>query len=169
MKRITMMAVAAAMMTAPVQAAERMDVDMVEAVKPVPDVDRARELRTQAEALFSQPRQWKKAIRLLEESAQLREADDREATVCLALAGRLRNALGDHAGARQTLEKAGDRALARGSVLEAAHAYLDAASVALKEQNGMAAQSLVKRAILLVESPLLTDEQRETVTRRVAE
>jgi len=168
MKRTTMMVMAAMVLAAPVSADARVMTD-VAATSPEPDVDRARELKTQAEALFSQPKQWRRAVRLLEESASLREAQDREAGVCLALAGRLRDALGDYSGARATLAKAGDHALARGSVLEAAHAYLDAAHVAIKEKNADEARELVEKALLLSASPLLSAEQKEAVTRRVAE
>ena len=169
MKRMTMVVITAGLMAAPAQAVQLDGAGDVVAESPTPNLDRARELRLQAEALFSQPRQWKKAVRLLEESASLRGDDDRDASACLALAGRLRHALGDYSGARQTLARAGDRAMARGSVLEAAHAYLDAAHAAVKEENGAAAHELVARALLLTESPLLTDEQREAVSRRVAE
>ena len=168
MKRTTMTMMAAAMLAMPVHAAATPAHDTA-VTTPKPDHERAQELRVQAEALFSQPKQWRKAIRLLEESAELRDANDRGATVCLSLAGRIRSALGDYSGARQSLQKAGDHALARGSILEAAHSYLDAAHVAIREKNGQAAQELVNRALLLAESPLLTDAQRDEVTRRVAD
>src|SRR5690606_37545631 len=61
--------------------------------------DKAAQLRRDAEALFSQPKQWRKAVKLLEQSAALREATDPEAYDCLLYAGRIQAALGDMNGA----------------------------------------------------------------------
>jgi tetratricopeptide (TPR) repeat protein len=134
---------------------------------PTPNADRARELRTRAEELFSQPKHWKKAARLLEQSAALREANDPEAYTCLMYAGRLRAAVKDLPAARANLEKAAAQALARGSVIEAAHAYIDAAHVASSEKQIEAARELVRRATLLSESPLLSAEQRQILESRL--
>lgn len=134
----------------------------------VPDPDRAAQLREQAEALFSQPKQWKKAVRLLEQSAELRGADDAQAYDCLVYAGRIRAAIGDFSAARSNLIKAADHAMARGAIIDAANALIDAAhaSVALKDASG--ARDLVERATLLTASPQLSMEQRAVLKARLS-
>jgi tetratricopeptide (TPR) repeat protein len=134
---------------------------------PTPNLDRARALRQQAEDLYAQPKQWKKAARLLEQSAQLREATDPDAYSCLMYAGRLRAAVNDLAGARVDLEKAAAHAHARGSVVEAAHAYIDAAHVASSEKDFAGARDLFQRAVLLAQSPLLSAEQKHILETRL--
>lgn len=132
-----------------------------------PNSEKARELKAQAEALFSQPKQWKKAVRLLEQSASMRDASDPEVYSCLLYAARIQANLGDMDGAQQNLQKAAEHAMARGAVVEAAHAFIDAAHVAVANNDGQAARELVERAKLLTASPLLTAEQRDQITRRI--
>jgi tetratricopeptide (TPR) repeat protein len=134
-----------------------------------PPADRAEALRQQAESLFSQPRQWGKAARLLEQSAQLRGASDPEAYVCLLYAGRLRAGMGDFAGASAALEKAAIHAAARGALLDAAHAWIDAAHAAIEGQDKERALALAERAQLLSGSPLLSASQVEQITRRISD
>jgi tetratricopeptide (TPR) repeat protein len=134
---------------------------------PTPRSDKARELRAQAEALYTQPGKWRKAARLLEQSAALRDANDPEAYSCLMYAGRIQASLGDFSNARANLEKAAVHALARGAVVEAAHAYIDAAHVASSEKQIEIAKELVGRATLLSQSPLLSDEQKKLITARL--
>jgi tetratricopeptide (TPR) repeat protein len=131
--------------------------------------DRAEALRQKAESLFSQPRQWGKAARLLEQSAQLRGAADPEAYVCLMYAGRLRGGIGDFAGASAALEKAAIHAAARGALLDAAHAWIDAAHAAIEGQDMERAAALAERAQLLSGSSLLSESQVEQITRRISD
>lgn len=138
------------------------------AVPGTPEPDKAAQLREQAESLFSQPKQWKKAVRLLEQSAELRDASDPEAYECLVFAGRIRAAIGDLRGARSSLEKAAEHALARGEVVDAANALIDAAHAAVGLKDADGAQALVDRAALLTQSPLLSVEQRNTLQARLA-
>lgn len=133
-----------------------------------PDPDKAEQLRDEAESLFSEPKQWKKAVRLLEQSAELRDAADPEAYDCLMYAGRIRAALGDFKGARQSLEKAAAQALARGGVVDGANALIDAAHAAAGQKDVVGAQALVDRAELLMQSPLLSVEQRTSLRSRIA-
>jgi tetratricopeptide (TPR) repeat protein len=138
------------------------------AVDPTPNADKARELRLQAEALFSQPKQWRKAVKLLEQSAELRPASDPEAYTCLLYAGRIQASIGDLAGAQKNLEKAAEIALARGAVMEAAHAYVDAAHVAASTKMVDRAKDLLERATLLRDSPLLSAEQKHILSVRIS-
>lgn len=134
---------------------------------PEVSVERADELQAKAEALYAQPKQWGKAVRLLEKSAELRAADDAEAYTCYVMAGRLAAALGDNSEAEQVLRKAGEHALARGDVMDAASAFIDAAHAASRAGNPAGAQELLERAKLLSGSPLLGAEDRAALGYRL--
>lgn len=138
------------------------------AVPPVVVSEKAEQLQRDAEALYSQPKQWKRAVRMLEQSAALRNANDPDAYHCLLYAGRIKAAIGDMSGARVNLEKAAAHALARGAIADAAQAYIDAAHAAVALRDARGAQDLVGRATLLVDSPLLTVSQRELLKSRLA-
>jgi tetratricopeptide (TPR) repeat protein len=131
------------------------------------DPDRADQLLARAESLFSQPRQWRRAARLLEESADLRDAADAEAYNCLLTAGRLYAGVGDARRARAVLERAAEHALARGALVDAATAYIDAAYAAADRGLTADARMLFDRAALLTTSPLLSATQREAGLQRV--
>jgi hypothetical protein len=162
----TMAAVLAAVAaSAPVSAIQ--DENVSTATISASSTDRADALRQQAEVLVSQPRQWVKAARLFEESAELRDASDPDAYLCLIYASRLRAGRGDFAGARVALEKAASHAAARGSVMEAAHAWIDAAHAAVGANDMGSAHAMTERAQLLAGSPLLSVSQVEQITRRL--
>lgn len=133
-----------------------------------PDVVRARELRAAAEALFENPREWRRAARLMEASAKMRPAEDAEAYACLRYAANVRVALGEHRHARRLLERAAAHALARGAVLDAADAYIAAAVSAAEQGNAAEATRLAEKVRLLALSPLLTPEQSRAVTARLS-
>ncbi|HSJ31252.1 MAG TPA: hypothetical protein VK933_07445 [Longimicrobiales bacterium] len=159
-KRITLtVALATILSAAPVLADQTAE---------VPDPERAAQLHAQAEALFSQPKQWKKAVRLLEQSAELRGAEDPEAYDCLVYAGRIRAAIGDFRAARSNMLKAADHAMARGAVIDAANALIDAAHAAVELKDARDARDLVERAELLTASPLLSMEQRARLRARLS-
>jgi tetratricopeptide (TPR) repeat protein len=129
--------------------------------------DRAARLRAEAEQMYSQPREWRRAAQLLEQSAQLRDARDAEAYSCLLMAGRLYSAVADHRASRRSYEKAAEQALSRGAVLDAAHAYLDAAHAAANAKQPEAARALIERASLLAASPMLSAQQVEQINGRL--
>jgi tetratricopeptide (TPR) repeat protein len=153
--------------TAAVPAAGMQAEDGVFALAAPPNANRAESLRAQAEALYSQPRQWRKAVRLLEQSAQLRTASDPEAYTCWLYAARLRASLHDYTGARQNLERAAAHAMARGAVIDAAHAYIDAVHVALRGGQLQQAQELAGKATLLATSPQLDPTEVAQITARL--
>ncbi|HSJ05334.1 MAG TPA: hypothetical protein VK936_01445 [Longimicrobiales bacterium] len=132
-----------------------------------PAPERAIELQRQAEALFSQPTQWRRAARLLEASAELRDEGDAGTYTCLVYAGRLRAAVGDHEGALRNLEAAAANALARGEVVEAAQAYIDAAYAAVDARRADEAHDMAARAGLLAQSRLISAEQRAAIIQRL--
>ncbi|MBR9990756.1 MAG: hypothetical protein KFH98_13430 [Gemmatimonadetes bacterium] len=140
----------------------------VVATAAVPEPEKAKELQDRAEALFSQPKQWRKAVRLLERAADLRGADDAAAYDCLVYAGRIGAGIGDFQGARANMEKAAAHAMARGAIIDAANAYIDAAHAAVALKDARSAQELVDRATLLTESPMLSAAQRTVLKARLA-
>jgi hypothetical protein len=163
-KLMWFVAVAAVVMTADTAPAAAGGMDRAGA----PAADRATELRFEAEQMFSQRSQWHRAAQLLEQSAQLRPAGDADAYSCLVMAGRLHSAVADHRAARRSYEKAAEQALARGALVEAAHAYVDAAHAAAAARQPVAARGLLERASLLTASPLLSARQVEQISLRLA-
>jgi hypothetical protein len=132
-----------------------------------PPDTRAAELRGQAEALLATPGQWRRAARLLERSADLRDASDPEAYAALRLAGRVRAAVGDLNAARYVFEKAAEHALARGAVFDAAHAFIDAAHAAAGSREPHLAKQYVERAALLATSPQLSARDAAQIRQRI--
>lgn len=164
-KKLTMAVGAAVMLTALPAAGIQTAYAM--AAPPEPVVERADELQAEAESLFSQPKRWKKAMRLMQQSAELRAADDPEAYTCLLYAGRLGVAVGEYAAAFDALHAAAEHALARGELTDAASAYIDAAHVAGLQQDVDAAKEMLSRASLLATSPLLSGADREQLLYRL--
>ena len=94
-------AAAASAMTADAQAAPMQVFPQMAADSPVDQrLERANALQKEAEALFSDERQWKRAAGLMEESAELRSDSDPKAYQQMAYAARLRWAAGDRNGAK---------------------------------------------------------------------
>lgn len=168
--RIGVAAAALAVLAGAVPAAALQNGDLAAVVmsSPPTNPERAAQLKRDAEALFSQPKQWNKAVRMLEQSAALRAGSDPEAYTCLVYAARVRAALGDMRGARIDFEKAAAQALARGAVVEAAHAYIDAAHAAVALRDAAGARELVDSARLLSESPLLSVADRTRLKARLS-
>lgn len=137
------------------------------AAPPEPVAERADELRAEAESLFSQPKRWEKAMRLMRESAELRTADDPEAFTCLMYAGQLGVAVGEYDAAYAALHAAAEHALARGALRDAASAYIDAAHAARLKQDVAAAKEMIERASLLATSPLLSASDRASLQYRL--
>src|SRR5690606_38671742 len=124
-------------------------------------------LKNEAVSLFDQPSEWKRAARLLERSAKLWADTDEEGYECLMYAGRVWSAVGDMRSARVNFEKAAAQALARGAVIEAAHAYIDAAHVAVALKDAPGAQALMESASLLAHSPLISSADRNQLMARL--
>lgn len=112
-------------------------------------------------------RDFKKVARLHEESAQLRSAGDAKRFDCLQTAARLRYGANDRRRAVEDMEQAAQQAAARGDVVNAAGAYVDAAHVAAELRQGERAAEFVRAAQLLTQSPLLSDAQRTELRGRL--
>lgn len=131
-----------------------------------PATTRADAWDAQAEGFYSSPRQWRRAAALHELAATSRDAADPRRAESLIMAAHLLYAVDDVAGARQAMEEGADAALARGDIVRAAEAWLDAASLAGAEGNAHAALDLLHRATALASSPLLADGQRARIMTR---
>jgi hypothetical protein len=109
-----------------------------------------------------------KAARLRERAAALRTPDDPAAFASLRRAAYIRYGLGHTRQAGYLMERAGDQAIARGDVYNAASAYIDAAYVAANLRDAERVRHFVNRGTLLMHSPLLTAPQRDHLAGRVA-
>ena len=112
---------------------------------------------------------YRRAATLMQRSASLHAADDPRGARCLELAANFQYYSGDLAGARQLLETAGDRSLARGDVATAADAYLKAGIVARDAGDRAGESAYTRRAHLLASSPLLSPAQRSDILARIVQ
>ena len=143
---------------------------MLDPIRVTDAVQKAEKL--DAEALSYEQNDWsqlKKAARLREHAAELRTADDPSGTVSLYWAARDRYYSGDQKTARTLMEKAADRAIAMGDVLNAVTAYTEAAYISADIKDGERMRALATKARLLVNSPTLTAEQRLQLRTRLAQ
>lgn len=143
------------------QAADPADRVVVEAPDP------ADRIAADAYKLFANPRAWPRAARLLERSATMRAADDPERTAAFVAAGRVYSAIGSPAEARRAFEAGADAAAARGAILDAAHAYLDAAIAAALAGDRASASDLLHQGVLLASSPHLGVQEKDAIMRRI--
>jgi hypothetical protein len=126
----------------------------------------AEKLEAEARDLSAGPG-WASAARLYRNAAELRGAGDFTAADNLRLAGYIGFYEGRLATSVVVLTRAADAFLAGGDVLSAASTLADAAWVAVQAGDGLEAQTLRDRALLLTRSPLLDAANREMLVRRL--
>lgn len=133
------------------------------------DVDRAETLFQEAFRLSADNQNWNKAAEKYVESARLRPYGDLQAYVALNRAGQIFSHLGKEVAARRAFAAAGVRALETGQIYEAAVAYANAAELAQQDRrnNNRRASNYLVIAHRLSEAPMLSDEQRKRVHRRL--
>jgi tetratricopeptide (TPR) repeat protein len=129
--------------------------------------DPADRIAADAYKLFANRRAWPRAARLLERSATMRSPEDPERAAAFVAAGRVYTAIGAPAEARRVFEAGADAAAARGAIVEAAHAYLDAAIAAALAGDRTRASSLLDRGALLASSPHLAVQEKDAIMRRI--
>jgi hypothetical protein len=100
-------------------------------------------------------------------AAGLRATTDATAATELITAGRLYWYAGDRAHAHATLTTGGERALATGLIVEAAHAWLDAAFIANEMGQTDAVRTLVRRAARVADEEYLDPSIKEGILLRI--
>jgi hypothetical protein len=123
-------------------------------------------LREKAIALYDVPARYPEAAELHVREAQLRGGGPKAADA-LVRAARLRQYHGKTGEALRLMKWAATVALDCGDVVQAAHAYLDAAFLAMHAKRVDEGYALARRAQRLADSPLLDASAREAILRRI--
>jgi hypothetical protein len=129
--------------------------------------ERADQLRRDAMKHYEKVSTLSKAASLHEKEAQARLDSDPLKVEALDLAARLHSYAGNPARGTVVMEQAARGALTQGDVKRAAHAFLDAAFMALKVKDGERVAQLVHQADLLALSPLLNDGEKQSIVQRI--
>lgn len=127
----------------------------------------AQRLFQEAFTLFADRESWGKAARLFERSGELRAAEDPDRVTAYLLAARLYVHVGSLKEAQQSFATAAEAAGARGAVMEAAHAYLDGAMVAMMRGREGEAEAMVQKGELLSHSPHLDSGEKSAIRTRI--
>lgn len=123
-------------------------------------------LRGKAVALYDTPARYAEAAELHVREAQLRGGGPKAADA-LVRAARLRQYHGKTGDALRLMKWAATVALDCGDIVQAAHAYLDAAFLAIQTKRVDEGYALALRAQRLADSPLLDAVTREAILRRI--
>ncbi len=139
------------------------------ATDPDPRVDneRAVQLYDQAVQLLGSKHRWAEAASLLKRSAAARSEADPEASSTMRFAGRVYAQAGEYGKAREAFSRAAELALARGALVEAAHAYIDAAHAAAEQGDYDRTKELAEKAQRITTSPLLPEADRVSIASLV--
>jgi hypothetical protein len=127
----------------------------------------ANSLDERAVALYSKPGKWRKAAWMHEEAADRRAITDARAYHSLIMAGHLYYAARDNGLAFEAMARGAERAAQIGDVMTAANAYVDAGLMAAEANRGEEIGEMARHAVALANSPLLSDEQRQAIVKRV--
>ncbi|MGZ8379598.1 MAG: hypothetical protein ACXW0Z_20420 [Gemmatirosa sp.] len=114
-------------------------------------------------------RLWGKAAALREKAAGMRAPSDPLAFKGLETAALVRHALEQRPAALALMERAADRALARGDVFNAASAYANVAFMASELRDIDRVRLYAEKSALLATSPLLSAPERAWLQERVAQ
>lgn len=120
-----------------------------------------------AEALYTTPGRWDEAGELHETAARRLPDNDAAQYFGFRQAAILYAHADAPARARQAMEKAASVAEATGDVVVAAHAWVDAAFLAIEEGYPGKRREFVRNAGRLAQSDLLSDEQRREILQRI--
>jgi tetratricopeptide (TPR) repeat protein len=137
--------------------------------RPLPTVITADQLDREAASLRDSAPEYARAVRLLEQSASLRSANDPRAAMSLWWAAWFSYNRSDLPGARAFMEQAADRVLAQGNILAAANDAVDAGLIAQEEGNRDEARRLGAKALELARSPALSAAERASIISRVGD
>lgn len=132
-----------------------------------PDIDRALELEARAQAYADLPDEHHRVAGLLVQAAEYREDSDPHKVENLRTAARLYWYRDRFRQAESAAVDAAELARRQGDVVQAGHAYLDAALVAAERGAAESAHRWVAEAQMLADSPLLDAEARAGLMDRV--
>jgi hypothetical protein len=124
-------------------------------------------LERRAAALHDEPKRYGEGAVLYERAADLREAGDARKVDALLQASRLYYHAGRSQESVAVLDRAAEAAVATGDVVRAVSSMTDAAWVLAGEGRKAEAVTLVARARLLTNSPLLSESERVELRRRL--
>ncbi len=133
----------------------------------VPPNQKAEQLRQDAQRNYTTQSTRRQAACLHEREAAARVEADPLKVDALVLAALLYSYSGDQARGVYVMEKAARGALNRGDVVRAAHAFVDAAFIALKALDRERALGLTRKADMLTLSPLLSALDKQGISRRI--
>lgn len=133
------------------------------------DIARAEQLRLEALALYGRPDSWKRVADLHEESARLRPPGDPYRIRDLVVAAAIIDRNGDHRKAGRLMGEAADAALVVGDIARAADLYITAGIITNRGGDGTTALTLIHKAELLLNSPLLKEEARSAIRARIVQ
>jgi hypothetical protein len=156
----------AAALTLFASAAAHAQSDIAVVAMPAPATT-ANDLHARAVSLYTQPHRYREAAALLMQASSLRASHDATSVRDLLDAGRLFANAQDNRAARAAFESAAERALVFGLLVTAANAYLDAAFVAIRQQDGDAVRTLTASAERLANSTHIDAAQRREIMLRI--
>ena len=125
------------------------------------------DLHQQAIDLYEIPERWGEAADLHREAAENLPRNDAGQFYGYSRAALLYFYAGELAEARRSMEDAAEVAEATGDVLTAAHAYVDAAFIAIAEDYDGMEREFVADAREVAASELLTEVERESILIRI--
>jgi len=125
------------------------------------------DLHQQAIALYEIPERWGEAADLHRQAAENLLDNDAGQFYGYSRAALLYFFAGDLADARRSMEDAAQVAEATGDVLTAAHAYVDAAFIAIAEDYAGKKREFVADARAIAATDLLTEAERASVLNRI--
>jgi hypothetical protein len=125
------------------------------------------DLHQQAIDLYEIPERWGEAADLHREAAENLPKNDAGQFFGYSRAALLYFYAGELPEARRSMEDAAEVAEATGDVLTAAHAYVDAAFIAIAEDYDGMEREFVADAREVVDSEVLTQAERESVLIRI--
>ncbi|MCL7962605.1 MAG: hypothetical protein M8860_07110 [marine benthic group bacterium] len=124
-------------------------------------------LHQQAIDLYELPERWGEAADLHRQAAENLQKNDAGQFFGYSRAALLYFHAGELAAARRSMEDAAEVAEATGDVLTAANAFVDAAFIAVAEDYDGKQREFVGEARELIESPVLSVEDRAAVLARI--
>jgi len=155
-----------AVLPAIVPAQQRLSTVRVHVPAVVRNNARADTLDARAEALYGLKREWRSAAQLHRRAGQLR-GDDPRSVQSFRMAAWMYSAAKDLGMARRMMVSAAERAAGAGYLEQAAGSYVDAAYIAVADNDIGELPSLLRKTRLLVDGPLFPADRRASLLERI--